>query len=139
MMRLVLIVFWKFVHLVFVWNKCCLVIITASKRKINEMLCLSDLLTFVQFEKREKYLKRIVTWRRVQPATCLKVTVLHRCFSHFINCINGTKSRNAPQISVYGIHLLVLLFFFFLRCSVPFLKTFFCLNLLTSSCVNEKV
>ena len=30
-------------------------------------------------------------------------------------------------------------FFFFLRCSVPFLKTFFCLNLLTSSCVNEKV
>ena len=113
MMRLVLIVFWKFVHLVFVWNKCCLVIITASKRKINEMLCLSDLLTFVQFEKREKYLKRIVTWRRVQPATSLKVTVLHGCFSHFINCINGTKSRNAPQISVYGIHLLVLLFFFF--------------------------
>ena len=122
MMRLVLIVFWKFVCLVFVWNKCCPVIIAASKRKINEMLCLRDLLTFVQFEKREKYLKRIVTWRRVQPATSLKVTVLHGCFSHFINCVNGTKSRNAPQISVYGIHLLVLLFFFFVFWGVAFLS-----------------
>ena len=26
------------------------------------------------------------------------VTLLHGCFSHFLNCTNGTKSRNAPHI-----------------------------------------
>ena len=35
----------------------------------------------------------------LKPATLLKVTVLHGCFSRFLNCINGTKSRNAPHIS----------------------------------------
>ena len=29
----------------------------------------------------------------------LKVTLLHGCFSHFLNCTNGTKSRNASHIS----------------------------------------
>ena len=35
---------------------------------------------------------------RLKPATLLKVTVLHGCFSRFLNCTNGTKSRNTPHI-----------------------------------------
>ena len=27
-----------------------------------------------------------------KPATLLKVTLLHGCFSRFLNCTNGTKS-----------------------------------------------
>ena len=27
--------------------------------------------------------------------TLLKVTLLHQCFSRFLNCANGTKSRKA--------------------------------------------
>ena len=30
--------------------------------------------------------------------TLLKLTLLHGCFSRFLNCTNGTKSRNAPQM-----------------------------------------
>ena len=33
-----------------------------------------------------------------KPATLLKVTLLHGCFSRFLNCSNGTKSPNASQI-----------------------------------------
>ena len=32
-----------------------------------------------------------------ESATLLKVTLLHGCFSCFLNCTNGTKSRNVPQ------------------------------------------
>ena len=39
---------------------------------------------------------------RLQPVTLLKLTLLHRCFSHFFNCTNGTKSRNAPHISNFA-------------------------------------
>ena len=28
----------------------------------------------------------------------LKLILLHRCFLRFLNCTNGTKSRNAPHI-----------------------------------------
>ena len=34
---------------------------------------------------------------RLQPATLLKLTLLHGCFSRFLNCTNGTKSCNASQ------------------------------------------
>ena len=34
----------------------------------------------------------------VQPATLLKVALLHGCFSRFLNCTNGTKSRKASHI-----------------------------------------
>ena len=34
-------------------------------------------------------------------ATLLKLTLLHECFSRFLNCTNGTKSRNAPHMSHY--------------------------------------
>ena len=33
------------------------------------------------------------------PATLLKVTLLHRCFSCFLNCTNGTKSRKTSHIN----------------------------------------
>ena len=36
-----------------------------------------------------------------KPATLLKLTLLHGCFSRFLNCTNGTKSRNASHISRY--------------------------------------
>ena len=39
---------------------------------------LRDLLPFVQFKKREKH-----PWRSAKPATLLKVTTLHECFSRF--------------------------------------------------------
>ena len=34
----------------------------------------------------------------LKPATLLKVTLLHGCFSRFINRTNGTKSRKASHI-----------------------------------------
>ena len=34
----------------------------------------------------------------ILPATLLNLTLLHECFSRFLNCTNGTKSRNASQI-----------------------------------------
>ena len=33
-----------------------------------------------------------------EPASLLKLTLFHVCFSHFLNCTNGTKSRNASQL-----------------------------------------
>ena len=33
----------------------------------------------------------------LQPATLLKLTLLHEFFLRFLNCTNGTKSRNAPH------------------------------------------
>ena len=44
------------------------------------------------FTKREKD-----PWRSV---TLLKVTLLHGCFSRFLNCRIGTKSRNASHVFV---------------------------------------
>ena len=34
----------------------------------------------------------------LQPATLVKLTLLHGCFSRFSDCTNGTKLRNAPHI-----------------------------------------
>ena len=52
---------------------------------------LRDLVSCTQFKKREKH-----PWRSVTQL--LKVTLLHGCFSCFLNCTNGTKSRRAPHI-----------------------------------------
>ena len=62
---------------------------------------LHDLVLFLQFKKREKHPCRSVAFSKVvgkKPATLLKVTLLHGCFSHFLNCTNGAKSRNASHI-----------------------------------------
>ena len=37
---------------------------------------------------------------QAKPATLLKLTLLHGCFSRLLNCTNGTKLRNAPQMFV---------------------------------------
>ena len=29
-----------------------------------------------------------------------RVTLLHECFSHFLNCTNGTKLRNASRMMI---------------------------------------
>ena len=47
------------------------------------MHCAIDLVSFVQFKKREKH-----PWWSV---TFNKATLLHGCFSRFQNCTNGTK------------------------------------------------
>ena len=36
--------------------------------------------------------------KNLKPATLLKVTLLHGYFSRFLNCTNGTKSRNASHL-----------------------------------------
>ena len=57
---------------------------------------LRNLVSFVQFKKQTNKKK----WRSVtfsKPTTLLKVTLLHGCFSYFLNCTNGTKSRKASQ------------------------------------------
>ena len=62
---------------------------------------LRDLVPFVQIKIREKKSWRSVTFIKVankKPATLLKVTLLHGCLLHFLNFINGTKSRNALQL-----------------------------------------
>ena len=56
-----------------------------------EMWALHDLVPFVQFKKREKY-----PWRK-------KATLLHECFSRFLNCTNGTKSRKTSQMIILTI------------------------------------
>ena len=59
---------------------------------------LRDMVPFVQFKKREKHPWRSVIFSKVasfSPATLLKVTHFHGCFSSFLNCTNGTKSCNA--------------------------------------------
>ena len=68
----------------------------------NHVLCwvicgaLGDLVPFVQFEKTEKHPWRSVNFSKV---AVLKLTHLHGRFSRFLNCRNGTKSRNVPHLT----------------------------------------
>ena len=59
----------------------------------NKCGALRDLVPCAQFKKREKYTRMSVTF-----SSKLKVTLLHGCFSRFLNYANSTKSRKAPQI-----------------------------------------
>ena len=61
---------------------------------------LRDLVAFVQFKKRAKQPWRSVTYSK--PATLLKVILLQGCFSRFLECTNGTKSRKTSQIIKNG-------------------------------------
>ena len=56
------------------------------------MWCVAGFLPFIQFKKREKHPWKSVTFSKVAG---LKVTLLHGCFSRFLNC---TKSRKAMII-----------------------------------------
>ena len=48
----------------------------------------------------------------VKPATLLKVTLLHGCFLRFLNCTNGTKSRNASQCFFFLIEIVMFVTYF---------------------------
>ena len=48
---------------------------------------------------------------RLKSATLLKVTLLHECFSRFLNCANGTKSRKASHIYVTGFNTIEIIIF----------------------------
>ena len=51
----------------------------------------------------------------VKLQALLKVTLLHGCFSCFLNCAHGTKSRNAPYIFLYKEFLILHVFWSSLR------------------------
>ena len=58
------------------------------------------------FKKLKKKPWRSVTFSKVagfQLATLLKVTLLHGCFSRFLNSANSTKSRNVSHVINYAI------------------------------------
>ena len=71
-----------------------------------------DLVSFVQFKKREKHSWKSVNVSKVaglRPATLLKAALPHGCFSRFSNSTNGTKSRNTSHITealeiIAGLH-----------------------------------
>ena len=58
---------------------------------------LRDLVAFVQFKNHEKHPWRSVTFSKIAGLN-LKVTLLHGCFSCFLNFINGTKLCNTSYI-----------------------------------------
>ena len=65
------------------------------------------LVPFVQFKKRKKHPWRSVTFSKVagkKPTTSLKVTLLHGCFSRFLNCTNKTKSCKTLHINIKSLN-----------------------------------
>ena len=55
--------------------------------------------SFFVFYSLKTWKTNIAEWScRLKPETLLKVTLLYGCFSHFLNCTNGTKSRNATHL-----------------------------------------
>ena len=52
---------------------------------------LRDLVPFVQFKNMKNTHGGVLI-------LVLKLTLLHGCFSHFLNCTNDTKLHNAPQM-----------------------------------------
>ena len=55
---------------------------------------LRDLVPFAQFKKRENHPWRSVNFNKVagfKPATLLKLTLLHGCFSRFLNYTANTN------------------------------------------------
>ena len=73
--------------------------------------CGTILAPFVQFKKRKKHPWRSGNFSKVAGfnlknvknthgrVLILKLTLLHGCFSRFLNCTNGTKSHNASQVT----------------------------------------
>ena len=61
---------------------------------------LHDLVSLVQFKKRENTHGGVLLLVKLQAKAWnfTKVTLLHGCFSQFLNCTNSTKSRKASQI-----------------------------------------
>ena len=68
---------------------------------IAEVKCdtLRNLVALVQYKKRKKHPWRSVNFSKVgETATLLKLTLLHGCFSCFLNCTNASKLCNASQM-----------------------------------------
>ena len=66
-----------------------------SKLYFNKLV-MRDLVPFVKFKKLEKR-----SWRSVpllKPETLLKATLIHGCFSRFLNCTNGRTSRKSSYM-----------------------------------------
>ena len=87
------------------WSKCCRIqwsIEMNGNIGTKQVKCnaLHDLVAFIQFKKREKHPWRSVNFSKVAG---WKLTLLHGCFSRFLNGTNGTKSRNEPQIIPYNL------------------------------------
>ena len=61
-----------------------------GNHKIHSCDALPDLVSFVQFKKREKHSWRSVNFSKV--AGCF-----HGCFSRFLNCTNGTQNKIKPE------------------------------------------
>ena len=77
--------------LIYFWSTC---------RQTNLMCC-----AIWYYLYNLKNVKNTYGWLlRLKPATLLKLILLHRCFSRFLNWTNGTKSRNAPQISDWALN-----------------------------------
>ena len=67
--------------------------------KIDEYLG-RDLVPFVRFKKHEKQYGGVLLLVNLHTSACnfiLKVTLLHGCFSRFLNYTNGTKLRKASH------------------------------------------
>ena len=70
---------------------------------------LCDLLPFLKFKNVQKDPWRSHTFTKVagsQLATLLKVSLLHGCFSRFLDCTDGIKTRKALQLLTCWYHLL---------------------------------
>ena len=52
---------------------------------------------------------------KLQAKNLINVTLLHGCFSRFLNCTNGTKSRNAPLY----LHAYLNIFYYINWCLEP--------------------
>ena len=73
------------------------IVVSSAKPPRNIRDALRDLLPFVRFKICEKH-PWSATFSKVEPATLLQVTLLHGCFSRFLNYTNGTKSWKALHI-----------------------------------------
>ena len=61
---------------------------------LDNCVALRDLVPFVQFKKRGKHPWRTVNFSKVaglKSVTLLKLTLLHGCFSRFLNYTNSTN------------------------------------------------
>ena len=70
---------------------------------INYTRSFARLIPFIKFKKREKHSWKSVTFCGRQA----KVILFHGCFSGFLNCTNGTKSRKASHIFLI-LHLTII-------------------------------
>ena len=64
---------------------------------------LRNLVPFIHFKNHEKHSWKSFTFNKVESFNLqlLKVTLFNGCFSHFLNCKNGTKSQNINMRNFY--------------------------------------